>query len=184
MLLKAPGIAVAEQAKEGGYIGIPYKKLDCQGFVEQVLKDMGIRKADGTVYNWRGSNSMFRNYISWRGTIEECRKQFGKIPEGAFLFRVKHDGGEVEKGYHDDLGNASHVGLYVAGADYPCMDSQESKGSRPNAGVSYCTLSVFTHVGLMSMIDYSDIPGPDPAVPTKADALAALAIVTKYVENS
>ena len=64
MILTTTGAAVAEQAKTGGYIGIPYSKLDCQAFVEQVLRDLGVRKPDGSVYNWRGSNSMFRNFIN------------------------------------------------------------------------------------------------------------------------
>ena len=184
MILTTTGSAVAEQAKTGGYIGIPYSRLDCQAFVEQVLRDLGVRKPDGTVYNWRGSNSMYRNFINWRGTIAECKEKYGVIPEGAFMFLVKNDGGEEEKGYHDGLGNASHVGLYVNGDVYPCMDSQEEKGSRPNAGVAYCKLNVFTHVGLMSMIDYDNKPEPEPVKPTKAEALAALQTLTRYIENS
>lgn len=184
MILTTTGSAMAQQAKTGGYIGIPYSIMDCQAFVEQVLKDLGVRKKDGSVYNWRGSNSMWRNYINWRGTIEECKKKFGKIPDGAFMFLVKHDGGEKEKGYDDNLGNASHVGLYVSGPDYPCMDSQELKGRRPNAGVAYCNLNVFTHVGLMSMIDYAEQPEPLPVIPTKAEALQALDIVRRYIEST
>lgn len=161
MILRVSGKDVAEQAITGNYVGIPYSELDCQGFVERVLKDLGVRKPDGTVYNWRGSNSMFRNYINWRGTIDECKKKFGDIPKGAFLFLVKRDGGEAEKGYHDDLGNASHVGLYLG--DFRCMDSQG------NRGVDFCKLNVFTHVGLMSMIDYYNEP-----VPPEKDILSAV----------
>lgn len=189
MILKISGADVAEQAKTGNYIGIPYSKLDCQGFVEQVLRDLSVRKPDGTVYNWRGSNSMWRNYISWKGTIEECKKQFGKIPLGAFMFLLKNDGGEIDKGYHDGLGNASHVGLYVGdteynGKHYSCMDSQESKGSRPNAGVSFCRENVFTHVGLMMMIEYGNQQQePAPVVPGKAEALQALEILRAFINN-
>lgn len=176
---------MAEQARTGGYIGISYDKLDCQGFVEQVLKDLGVRKPDGTVYNWRGSNSMWRNFITWKGTIQECIKKFGKIPEGAFMFLIKNDGGEKEKGYNDDQGNASHVGLYVGDVgNYPCMDSQRDKGKyRLNPGVSYCMQTVFTHVGLMEMIDYSEQPEPQPVNPDKSDALAALEVIRKYITN-
>lgn len=185
MILKTTGADMAEQAKSGGYVGIPYSKLDCQGFVEQVLKDLGVRKPDGTVYNWRGSNSMWRNYIGWKGTIEECKREFGEIPPGAFMFLIKHDGGEVEKGYRDGLGNASHVGLYVGDiGNYPVMDSQEEKGRfRLNAGVSYCQLSVFTHVGLMTMIDYGTSPDPVPVIPDKTAVYAALDTIRKYVDN-
>ena len=189
MILRTTGQDMAEQAVTGGYVGQPYSKWDCQAFVEQVLKDLGVRKPDGSVYNWKGSNSMFRNHIRWRGTIEECKQKFGCIPQGAFMFLVKHDGGEVERGYHDDLGNASHVGLYVGTSPLPVMDSQ------PTGGVQYRKLSIFTHVGLMDMIDYSSSPEPAPrteldavriirnADSTDEDVLEALKSLTKYLKE-
>ena len=164
MILKTTGADMAEQAITGNYVGIPYSKLDCQAFVEQVLKDLGVRKPDGTPYNWRGSNSMFRNHIRWRGTKEECIAKFGSIPQGAFMFLVKHDGGEKQWGYDDDLGNADHVGLYLGTSPQPVMDSQKSRG------VDYCSDKIFTHVGLMSMIDYYNEPLPDD----EAEALTAI----------
>ena len=191
MILRTTGQDMAEQAVTGGYVGQPYSKWDCQAFVEQVLKDLGVRKPDGNPYNWKGSNSMFRNHIRWRGTIEECKQKFGCIPQGAFMFLVKHDGGEEERGYHDDLGNASHVGLYVGTSPLPVMDSQ------PTGGVQYRKLSIFTHVGLMDMIDYSSSPEP-PALDTDAldavhvlrredsddaDCLIALKTLTKYLKE-
>ena len=170
MILRTTGQDVAEQAVTGNYIGKPYSKWDCQAFVEQVLRDLGVRNPDGSPYNWKGSNAMFRQHIMWRGTIEECQKKFGSIPQGAFLFRVKHDGGEIERGYHDDLGNASHVGLYIGTSPNPCMDSQ------PTGGVQMRKLSVFTHVGLMDMIDYSTSPEP-PSDPDRQEAIKAVGIV-------
>lgn len=193
MILRTTGQDVAEQAVTGDYLGKPYSKWDCQAFVEQVLKDLGVRKPDGSPYNWKGSNSMYRNYIRWRGTIEECKKKFGCIPSGAFMFLVKHDGGEVKNGYHDDLGNASHVGLYVGTSPDPCMDSQ------PTGGVQFRKMDVFTHVGLMDMIDYSTSPEPTPepeeneaviAIHTLRDdnitdreCLEALKTLTKYLKE-
>lgn len=175
MVTRISGSDLAEQAVTGNYVGIPYSQLDCQGFVEEVLKDCGVRKPDGSVYNWRGSNSMWRNYITWKGTKEECIKKFGEIPLGAFLFLLKWDGGEKEKGYHDGEGNASHVGLYTGTSPLPCMDSQGSRG------VDYCKLNVFTHVGLMAMVDYYNEPIPPEEQPTKEDALKALETLTKYI---
>ena len=189
MVLRTTGADMAEQAVTGGYVGTPYSKLDCQGFVEQVLRDLSVRKPDGTPYNWRGSNSMWRNYIKWKGTIEECKKKFGEIPQGAFLFLLKWDHREEEKGYHDGLGNASHVGLYVGTSPLPCIDSQVSRG------VDYCKLNVFTHVGLMDMIDYYNEPEPVPAHEldavriirnvdsTDEEVLEALKNLTKYLKG-
>ena len=191
MILRTTGEDVTRQAVNGNYLGKPYSEYDCQAFVEQVLIDLGMRKPDGSRYNWKGSNSMYRNHIRWRGTIEDCKKKFGCIPQGAFVFLVKHDGGEVERGYHDDLGNASHVGIYIG--YNTCIDSQ------PTGGIQYRKLSIFTHVGLMDMIDYSTSPEPAPkpdvteavkAVHTLRDdnstdeeCLEALKTLTKYLKE-
>lgn len=189
MILRTTGKDIAEQAITGGYVGRPYSELDCQGFVEEVLKDLGVRKQNGSPYNWRGSNSMWRNYVMWKGTIDECRKKFGDIPIGAFLFQIKWDGGEKERGYNDDQGNASHVGLYVGTSPKPCMDSQTSRG------VDYCKLNVFTHVALMNMVDYTNEPLPEPKTELDAihilrddtssdeECLEALKTLTKYLKG-
>lgn len=189
MILRTTGKDMAEQAVTGNYVGQPYSKWDCQAFVEQVLKDLGVRKQDGTAYNWRGSNSMWRNHITWKGTIEECKQKFGEIPLGAFLFLLKWDGGEKARGYNDGLGNASHVGLYVGTSPNPVMDSQ------PTGGVQYRKLSIFTHVGLMDMIDYYNEPEPAPRSEldavriirnvdsTDEEVLEALKTLTKYMKG-
>ena len=189
MILRTTGKDIAEQAVTGNYEGIPYSKMDCQAFVEQVIKDLGVRKADGTPYNWKGSNSMWRNHITWKGTIEECKQKFGEIPLGSFLFLLKWDGGEEKKGYHDGLGNATHVGLYVGTSPLPVMDSQ------PTGGVQYRKLAIFTHVGLMDMIDYYNEPEPAPADEldavriirsedsTDSEVLEALKTLTKYLRG-
>ena len=91
------------------YLGRPYSQMDCQEFVERCMKDAGLDK------NLAGSNAWYRECIKngWVGTPEECRKTFGSIPKGAFLFIVERDGSEVKRGYRDGLGNASHIGLYT-----------------------------------------------------------------------
>ena len=134
---------------------------------------------------------MWRNHIQWKGTIEDCKKKFGEIPQGAFLFLLKWDGKEEERGYHDGLGNATHVGLYLGTAPLPVMDSQ------PTGGVQYRKLSIFTHVGLMDMIDYTSSPMPPSEDQTALDAiriirtesssdsevLKALETLTKYMKG-
>ena len=133
---------------------------------------------------------MWRNHITWKGTIEECKQKFGEIPLGSFLFLLKWDGGEEERGYHDGLGNATHVGLYVGTAPLPVMDSSKGRGK-----VDYCKLNVFTHVGLMDMIDYYNEPEPAPrteldavriirnADSTDEEVLEALKTLTKYLKE-
>lgn len=127
-----------------------YSELDCQAFVEAVLKDIGVRKNNGQCYNWTGSNSMYRNYYSWRGTIEECKSKFGFIPVGSFLY-IHKDSGQPEA-YKDNLGNMSHVAIYC-GEDVVRDSTRSTKTGRDGVGTR--TLKGFTHVSLFSALDYS-----------------------------
>lgn len=145
------GAAFAEQAKSEKYNNLKYDKCDCQAFVEKVLYDSGCRKSDGSAYNWRGSNSMWRNALSWKGTKQECIDTFGSIPLGAWVFIVKNDGGEKEKGYNDKEGNASHVGIYT-GDDLTRDSTRNSSGRN---GVGYRPLKDWNRVGLCKYLDYN-----------------------------
>ena len=150
------GDKFADAALSPKYDGTPYSKLDCQGFVEKVLYDCGVRNSQGMALNWRGSNSMWRTALSWKGTIEECIAKFGKIPRGAWVFILKNDGGEKERGYHDNEGNASHVGIYVG--DDAVRDSTKTK---TRDGVGPRPLKGFNRVGLCKYILY-DADGQKP----------------------
>lgn len=86
------------------YLGTPYKQMDCQAFVEKCLADCGLK------IDLKGSNAWFRK-MDWVGTPEECKKTFGGIPDGAFLFIWNDKGGEVARGYKDGLGDAEHIGI-------------------------------------------------------------------------
>ena len=144
------------QAISSVYDGIKYSQLDCQAFVERVLADAGCRKPDGSKYNWKGSNSMWRNALSWKGTLDECKAKFGLIPPGAWVFVWANDGGEKERGYDDDEGNAKHVGIYVGGTQ-----TRDSTKTSSRDGVGYRPLSQgWNRVGLCKYIDY-DISGGD-----------------------
>ena len=140
----------AEQARSEKYSNIKYEQDDCHGFVEKVLYDSGCRKPDGHAYNWKGSNSMWRNALSWKGTPEECRNKYGEIPLGAWVFIVKFDGGEKDRGYNDSEGNAVHVGIYV-GND----ETRDSTRNSKRDGVGYRPLKDWNRVGLCKYLDYS-----------------------------
>ena len=125
--------------------GIPYTKLDCQAFVERVLSDCGIK------HDWRGSNHMWRDALDWKGTIADCKKKYGAVPVGAWLFTVRHDGGEKKRGYDDDEGNAAHVGIFC-GEDRGVMHSTTGGvqlGPWPDS-------KRWTHVGFCKYIQYFD----------------------------
>ena len=129
-----------EQAKSNNYDNIPYERLDCQAFVEQVMKDLGELPM-----NWRGSNHMWRDAVKERSIIVDT----SLIPAGAWVFTVKYDGKEREKGYHDELGNAVHIGIYLG----------ENKVRHSTAGgVQYSDIwdKRWTHFALCKYIDYSN----------------------------
>lgn len=178
------GEEYAKQAQSSKYDGLTYDKADCQKFAELVLIDCGVKKPDGKPYDWKGSNSMWRNALAWKGTVEECIAKYGKIPLGAWVFIVKNDGGEVERGYHDNEGNAKHIGIYVSQTD-PERAVRDSTETRTRDGVGYRKLEGFNMVGLPSMITYNldnNTANVTDEV-TKQLALEALETLTKYIKG-
>lgn len=168
------GKQYAEQAQSSKYDKLKYSQYDCQAFAEKVLNDL-----TGKNYNWRGSNDMWRNALSWKGTIEECKTLFGEIPVGCWVFMHSFDGGEVARGYHDNEGNASHVGIYCRpDAAQQVRDSTKGTG---RDGVGYRKLSDFNMIGLPKVISYGTDPAP--VVPGKAEALKALEILTNFMKG-
>ena len=103
------------------FLGVPYSELDCQAFVEAVLKEIGIWE------NLPGSNAWYR-HMTWVGTPEECKASFGKIPPGAFLFILSHNGKEPEKYKPDGIGNASHIGIYTGMTGYEMVQIAKNAG--------------------------------------------------------
>ena len=130
------------------YLGTPYAAMDCQAFVEQMLKDVGI------FMDWRGSNAMWRD-MAWTGTPEEAKEKFGGTPTGAFLFILKADGGEEKRGYHDGLGNASHVGV-CTNKGKGAIHSSSSKGRVAESKYQGKTIpgGGWNRVGLCKLLDY------------------------------
>lgn len=145
----------AEQVSLQGdkYLGTPYSKMDCQAFVEKCMKDAGMDK------NLAGSNAWYRECRKngWVGTPEQCKSTFGSIPKGAFLFILKHDGSETQRGYKDGLGNASHIGLYT-GRGKGAIHSSSSRGCVAESAFKGKTIpnGGWNTVGLWDKLDYGD----------------------------
>ncbi len=144
--------------------GVPPKGADCQSWVEFCLSLLGIKR------NWRGSNDMWRHALSWKGTPEECRAKFGKVPDGALVFILKFDGGEKQRGYDDNEGNASHVGVVTnigdgathASSSRNCVCESKFAGKTiPNGG--------WNRVGLLKDLSYDGSGGDDPGPDEKGD---------------
>ncbi len=122
--------------------------LDCQGLVE-----LCVREAGGKI-SYAGSNDMFRNALTWRGTLAEANAQ-GKLLPGAALFILEADGKEPAKYKADGIGNASHVGLYLGEKSAEVVHASASKGC-----VCASTLkNAWTHVGLLKAVDYGTQEG-------------------------
>lgn len=129
------GEQIAEVAEHSGLIGTPYSELDCQAFVEVVLKKAGLK-----IINYRGSNHMWRELVYDRKVIVNP-----DIPVGALVFIVRFDGGETKRGYHDSMGNATHVGIYLG---------EGRVIHSTTGGVQYGKLTRFTDYGLVKDVDY------------------------------
>ena len=181
------GVEYAEQARNSKYDKIKYSQYDCQAFCELVLKDIGVRQPNGAVYNWKGSNDMYRNACSWIGTIVECKSRFGDIPLGAWAFMWDNTGAEEKRGYYDKKGNASHVGIYVG--NNSVRDSTKIKnasGTVTRDGVGYRPLSNFQKIGLPAMLAF---PGTSDIITVEVDReevsniLTQLEDITKNVKG-
>lgn len=135
-MAKVKADAYVDRALTGGYLGTPYKQLDCQAFVEQVLKDCNALSK-----NWRGSNQM------WRDAVYDRSDDMAAIQPGEWVFKVSRDGGEIPRGYHDEMGNAYHVGIYCGNGDVIHSTT---------GGVQMGTISGWTHHAKCIDVDYGE----------------------------
>ena len=130
------------------FIGTSYDRVDCQAFVELCLKTCGLS------INLAGSNTWYR-YMTWVGSPEDCKAEFGSIPDGAFLFILEHDGKEPEKYRNDGKGNAKHIGI-VTGRGEGAIHSSESRGGVCESKFKGKTIKNggWNRIGLWNRIDY------------------------------
>lgn len=141
-------------------LGTPYSEMDCQAFVEWCLKQCGLDK------DLAGSNAWYRE-VRNHGEVmtpEECVRELGTVPPGAFLFIVEHDGGEPAKYKPDGLGNASHIGI-VTGKGEGAIHSSASRGCVAESKFQNRTISGgWNMVGLYDQVvfDFTGGGGTDP----------------------
>ena len=146
------------------YLGTPYSVMDCQEFYEKCLSDLGFKK------NLAGSNAWYR-YIREHGRVltpEECVKELGCVPKGAALFIHAFDGGEEKRGYHDGLGNASHIGICTMPRGEGAIASSASRGFVAESKFKGKTIKGgWNMVGLPNFVVFDYGGGssePDPSV--------------------
>ena len=146
------------------YLGVPYSQMDCQAFVEKCLADCGLKM------DLAGSNAWYRE-VNKNGVIltpEECVRQLGCVPKGAFLFILEHDGKEPEKYKPDGLGNASHIGLCTIPRGEGAIHSSSSRGCVAESVFKQKTINGgWNRVGLWNRVAYDygggGTPAPEPA---------------------
>ena len=143
-------------------LGTPYSEMDCQAFVEWCLRQCGCNK------DLAGSNAWYRE-VYHNGAVmtpEECVKQLGKVPKGAFLFILEHDGGEPAKYKPDGLGNASHIGIVTMPRGEGAIHSSASRGCVAESKFKGKTIKNggWNMVGLWNEVcyDYTGGGGVDP----------------------
>lgn len=142
------------------YLGVPYSQMDCQAFVEKCLADCGLKM------DLAGSNAWFRE-VNKNGVIltpEECVRQLGCVPKGAFLFILERDGKEPEKYKPDGLGNASHIGLCTIPRGEGAIHSSASRGCVAESKFKQKTINGgWNRVGLWNRVAYDYGEGGTPA---------------------
>ena len=147
------GVQIANTALTSDLIGTPYSKLDCQALVEVVLKEAGLN-----IINYRGSNHMWRELVYDR---QETSNPDTVVFPGMLAFILKHDGGETKRGYHDTMGNATHVAIALG--DGRVFESTVG-------GVQISSIRRFTHVARIIDVDYDDIAPGGSSTPTTSTA--------------
>ena len=163
------------------YLGVPYSQMDCQAFVEKCLADCGLKM------DLAGSNAWFRE-VNKNGVIltpEECVRQLGCVPKGAFLFILEHDGKEPEKYKPDGLGNASHIGLCTIPRGEGAINSSASRGCVAESKFKQKTINGgWNRVGLWNQVSYDYGGGGTPAPEPEPDPEKKTAIVGNVPEGN
>lgn len=128
--------------------------MDCQGLAEYLLVQCGVPYSE---CNRAGSNSHLRE-CTWRGTPEKCKAEFGEVPEGAWIFIVKENGGEPTQYRGDGIGNAEHMGVYLGGKQV--IHASASRGMVVESKFEGKTVSNggWNMVGLPKWVDYGIKP--------------------------
>lgn len=170
-------------------LGTPYSEMDCQAFVEWCLRQCGCNK------DLPGSNAWYREVLK-HGVIlspEDCVKELGCVPKGAFLFIHAFDGGEPPKYQGDGIGNASHIGLCTIPRGEGAIHSSASRGCVAESKFKQKTINGgWNKVGLWTEVayDYSGgvTPTPEPTPtptpePTPEPTPAMTAIVGNVPEG-
>lgn len=159
--------------------GMSLDGMDCQGLNEYLLMQCGYTAKQ---VGLAGSNAHWRKSLSWRGTVAECVKAFGRVPGGAWLFI--HTPGHNEK-YGDEDGDAWHMGVYLEGTT-ALHASASRKQVAESTFKSKAINGGWNMVGLCKWIDYgvtAEGQSADLATGTEAEITMTLYDARVETEN-
>ena len=149
-------ISGLEFSKAGDkYLGRKYEEMDCQGFVERCMADVGYPRDLG------GSNSWYRECMKngWVGSPEDCAKEFGSVPKGALLFILEPVSASTPAKFRNDgVGDATHMGI-VTGRNEGAIHSSKSRGGVVTSKFKGKTIpnGGWNRVGLLEVFEYEGI---------------------------
>lgn len=128
------GKQLAQAAIDALDKGITYQQEDCQAFVEN-----SVKRAGGTVKDYMGSNDMLRNALTKMYELPAAIK--GNLLQPGWLLFIVEPGHNSK--YNDEMGDASHVGIFTGAPQAEVVHSSGSRG-----GVFPSTLkNAWTHAG-------------------------------------
>jgi len=155
IVLKISGLEFSKAGDK--YLGRKYEEMDCQGFVERCMADVGYPRDLG------GSNSWYRECMKngWVGSPEECAKEFGSVPKGALLFILEAVSVSTSAKFRNDgVGDATHMGI-VTGRGDGAIHSSKSRGGVVTSKFKGKTIpnGGWNRVGLLDVFDYGEMSG-------------------------
>lgn len=158
--MKPTANQVARAATLAAHVGYTYDELDCQAFVEHCVRQAGGRM------DYLGTNDMARR-AAWLGTLDEARAQGRLVPGAGLLIREATEANLPARYAGDDLGDFSHVGLYVG---ENALTDTDKNGRRRACDVVHSSATMgrvagstlqngWTHALWFSEIDYAVTAG-------------------------
>lgn len=154
-------------AAEGRWKTVKYATTDCQAFVEVCAKEAGY------TFNSRGSNDMWRNYLSSKG---DCASF--PLAAGDIVFKHRAESSKLPSRYQGDgLGDFYHVGIVTAASDSSfvvCHSANGTDNGKRDVFTSQAALAkVWTHAG--TLLNTADSPATSTTVDdSKEEAIAKL----------
>lgn len=105
------------ETAEQKYKTVKYKECDCQAFVE------ACAKAAGHYFNARGTNDMWRNYMSSKGSTSSFTLAVGDV-----VYKWREESSKLPERYRGDgNGDFYHIGIVTNLNPYTVCHSANSK---------------------------------------------------------